>query len=182
MTNIVLRFACKQVVAEDGITIENAVHIPKDFYLATPMDAIHLDPTFYVDPQNFHPFRFCRPSSVEDTCTSRFYEAKGMDATMPLPNSDNAHSKAKPTVSLDDKFLSFGLGRNACPGRFFALHEIKLMLAHIVLHYDIAYFDKRPEQLRIIWVQLPRVETQLRVRRRAREQIEMDGRSRVGEF
>ncbi|KAJ7870478.1 cytochrome P450 [Mycena olivaceomarginata] len=40
-------------------------------------------------------------------------------------------------VAPDVKYLSFGLGRHACPGRFFAVNELKLMLAHILENYDV---------------------------------------------
>lgn len=33
--------------------------------------------------------------------------------------------------------MGFGYGRHACPGRFFAANQIKHMLAHILLEYDI---------------------------------------------
>lgn len=41
--------------------------------------------------------------------------------------------------SLSSWYLSIGIcaGAHACPGRFFAANELKLMLAHIVTHYDV---------------------------------------------
>jgi cytochrome P450 len=33
--------------------------------------------------------------------------------------------------------LAFGYGRHACPGRFFAANEIKMILARLVLDFDI---------------------------------------------
>lgn len=152
-------------MVENGITIDDGVHIPKGVYLATPMDAIHRDANFYEDPATFYLFRFCHSSQVEGTRTQDFYEARDQDATVPV-NADNISTKAKSTVTLDDKLLSFGFGHNACPGRIFALHEIKLMMAHIVLNYDIQYFGKRPEQFKIMWVQLPSDHTYFQVRRR----------------
>ncbi|KAF1852229.1 cytochrome P450 [Cucurbitaria berberidis CBS 394.84] len=156
----------RRVVAEEGITIDDDVHIPKGIYLATPMDAIHLDAKFYSDPTKFHPFRFCHSSHVQGTRTQELYKNRDGDATMPPLDLDKTSAKAKSTVTLDDKFLSFGFGRNACPGRFFALHEIKLMMAHILLNYDIQYFKKRPEQFKIMWVQLPHEKTHFTIKRR----------------
>ncbi len=37
--------------------------------------------------------------------------------------------------------MSFGYGRNVCPGRFFAANVIKIVIAHIVLNYDIKMPD-----------------------------------------
>lgn len=39
--------------------------------------------------------------------------------------------------------MHFGYGRHSCPGRFFAANEIKLILARILLEYDL----KMPEGL-----------------------------------
>ncbi|EGO30935.1 hypothetical protein SERLADRAFT_444508 [Serpula lacrymans var. lacrymans S7.9] len=40
-------------------------------------------------------------------------------------------------VSTNLGYLPFGHGRHACPGRFFAENELKTMLAHIVVTYDV---------------------------------------------
>ncbi|KAK1461602.1 ent-kaurene oxidase [Colletotrichum melonis] len=33
--------------------------------------------------------------------------------------------------------MAFGFGRHACPGRFFAATEIKMLIARLLLEYDI---------------------------------------------
>lgn len=46
--------------------------------------------------------------------------------------------------------LHWGYGRNACPGRFMAAAEIKLILAWILWHFDICFpygQSKRPESV-----------------------------------
>jgi len=46
--------------------------------------------------------------------------------------------------------LNFGHGIHACPGRFFASNEIKTVLVHLLLNYDIKMMDgekSRPENL-----------------------------------
>ncbi|KAJ7660426.1 hypothetical protein B0H17DRAFT_832480, partial [Mycena rosella] len=40
-------------------------------------------------------------------------------------------------VSTGTDHLPFGTGKHACPGRFFAATELKAMLAHLVLNYDV---------------------------------------------
>ncbi|KAJ7185756.1 cytochrome P450 [Mycena filopes] len=48
------------------------------------------------------------------------------------------------TPSFD--FLTFGLGRHACPGRFFGVNELKLMMSHLLVTYDFKLKDGvRPE-------------------------------------
>ncbi|OJD30510.1 cytochrome p450 [Diplodia corticola] len=39
-------------------------------------------------------------------------------------------------VNVSERWLGFGVGRHACPGRFFSAHELKLLVAHLVLNYD----------------------------------------------
>ncbi|KAG5353233.1 hypothetical protein C0989_009196 [Termitomyces sp. Mn162] len=48
------------------------------------------------------------------------------------------------------EFLAWGLGRGACPGRFFAGAVMKLVLAHVVLLYDVREEDKQVPKTR--WV------------------------------
>lgn len=42
-------------------------------------------------------------------------------------------------VSATAERLAFGFGKHACPGRFFAAQELKTMLAHVLLKYDIEF-------------------------------------------
>jgi cytochrome P450 len=156
----------RRVVAKEGIRLADGTHIPAGIPLATPMDAIHMDAAYYTNPSTFHPFRFCTVEQVKGTRTAQYYEEKlGVSPAVPRGGGN------KSTVTLDDKFLSFGFGRNACPGRFFALHEMKLMMAYMLMNYEIDYFEKRPEQFKVMWVQLPFESTMLRVRRREGEAI-----------
>lgn len=39
-------------------------------------------------------------------------------------------------VSISNSSLMFGYGKHACPGRFFAGNEIKLILAKLLVHFD----------------------------------------------
>lgn len=44
-------------------------------------------------------------------------------------------------VSANEENMAFGYGRHACPGRFFAAHEIKMILVKLLLNYDICLPD-----------------------------------------
>ncbi|KAM6503662.1 hypothetical protein JOM56_000605 [Amanita muscaria] len=46
-------------------------------------------------------------------------------------------------VSLSVDYVLFGHGRHACPGRFFVANELKVMLSHVLLNYDIKMADER---------------------------------------
>jgi cytochrome P450 len=49
-----------------------------------------------------------------------------VDLLWVIPNHTNIH---------------LGHGRHACPGRFFASAELKIVLLHILQHYDIELCD-----------------------------------------
>lgn len=56
------------------------------------------------------------------------------------PNASG--TKSSTTPSRD--FVTFGLGRHLCPGRFFAVHEIKLSLITLLRNYEINTLSGKP--------------------------------------
>lgn len=53
-------------------------------------------------------------------------------------------------VTTSPNHIGFGHGQHACPGRFFASNEIKVMICHLVMKYDWKFKDgKRPEKVSI---------------------------------
>ncbi len=50
-----------------------------------------------------------------------------------IPGEENNHQ----FVSADANNLSFGYGRHACPGRFFASNEIKVLIVELLRRYDL---------------------------------------------
>lgn len=49
-------------------------------------------------------------------------------------------------VAANEDNMTFGYGRHACPGRFFAANEIKMILAQLLLNYDIGMPDGLTER------------------------------------
>jgi len=52
-------------------------------------------------------------------------------------------------TSVSDDSINFGAGSHACPGRFFASNEIKLMVAELLMNYDMRFAEGqgRPENM-----------------------------------
>ncbi|KAF8343233.1 cytochrome P450 [Amanita rubescens] len=94
-------------------TFSNGVTIPTGYLVSAPQTSVHYDPDNYPDPDVFDGFRH-----------ARMREKEGEGAK---------HVMMTPTLN----YLPFGHGRSACPGRFFAASEIKLLLAHVLLNYDM---------------------------------------------
>ncbi|EAU87996.1 cytochrome P450 [Coprinopsis cinerea okayama7 len=103
--------------ARTDYQLSDGTVIPKGFSMATAGATFHLDPEAYEHPEEFDGFRFCKD----------------------LQDSDGANlgNLRNQMVALDPNFLLFGQGRPACPGRIFAVNEIKLIVAHILVNYDI---------------------------------------------
>uniref|UniRef100_A0A1D1Z571 Ent-kaurene oxidase n=1 Tax=Anthurium amnicola TaxID=1678845 RepID=A0A1D1Z571_9ARAE len=59
----------------------------------------------------------------------------------------NANS---PATKLDRNFIIFGGGVHACPGRFFAINESKLLLHKLILRYNIKTQSGKIEEKRFI--------------------------------
>lgn len=107
-----------------------------------PTEAIQYDETIYPNPYQYNPFRFAHPDDSEDV-------------------------KVKSTVTLDHTFLGFGTpGRFACPGRFFALLEIKIFVADVLLNYDVEFLKARPKPIYMMWARYP-PDIKIRIRRKA---------------
>ena len=55
------------------------------------------------------------------------------------------------------------------PGRFFAANQLKLLIAHFVLNYDVESLATRPPNTPLGDVMIPPLKATMRVRRKARK-------------
>jgi len=119
-------------------TFSNGVIIPAGTLIAVPSSAIHMDEEIYSNPERFDGLRFSKLSGCN----------RNGDVTM------TGHS----AVSISPKHLAFGLGRHACPGRFFAVNEVKALLARIILTYDVKFEEGKgvPHEYRLGTFRFPR--------------------------
>ncbi|KAH6623222.1 cytochrome P450 [Chaetomium tenue] len=168
----------RTVIEPHGISMDSPhgkFHVPYGTVIATPIDPIHRDATIYPDPNRFDPFRFTQQPGVARSNSNSNNNNNlhdGLELNPPSteaeqhpPNNGN-NPKPKSSVTLDNTFLGFGFGKHACPGRFFALHEMKLFVAHMVLNYDVEYLGERPELTNMVWLKVPYDQGRVRVRRR----------------
>lgn len=109
-------------------TLSNGQVIPAGVIIEIPAAAISADPTVFENPTTFDPLRFYRlrqeakaAGSVEGAAQNQF-------------------------VSVSQSGLTFGYGRHACPGRFFAANEIKMILANAIMKYDMTLAEGHTER------------------------------------
>ncbi|KAI0003125.1 cytochrome P450 [Xylariaceae sp. FL0662B] len=141
----------RTVVDPKGISIEHgksSVLVPQGTILASPMESIHCDEAIYPEARHFNPFRFV---SIEQDDSK---------------SDGQRYVTTKPTATPDDHFFGFGTGKNPCPGRFLAVHEIKLIVAYLLTNYDIEYTKARTQPTNLLAMKVPKMDTLIRVRRR----------------
>ena len=99
----------------DGKTV-----LPAGRIVAFPGGPMSRDPRYYDDPQRFDGFRFCRSNDREDRVNIQSPDV---------------------FTSIESGNLSWGNGRFTCPGRWFAAVMMKLLIANLLLEYEISYPD-----------------------------------------
>ncbi|KAK7026177.1 Ent-kaurene oxidase [Favolaschia claudopus] len=116
-----LAFAGLPRFVVEPATLADGTVIPAGYNIAFPLKRIHYDAIVYLNPEKFDCFRFSNLREEDE--------------------SDAKHQFA--TVGKD--LVLFGLGRHACPGRFFASMELKIVLSHLLLHYEVSLADGAKE-------------------------------------
>ena len=74
---------------------------------------------------------------------------------------------ARPKITtISPDFLNFGLGRPACPGRWFASNLQKVALAHLITDYDFVRLEQRPPGVRKVTLVEPCGRSRITLRKR----------------
>lgn len=133
----------RDVISAGGLKLDNGTIIPKGTRCVFPTQPIHLDPDYYVDPEQYDPFRFSRPF-------------EGPQA----PRDERLLA-----TSVTDSFFAFGFGKHVCPGRFFVSQTLKQALAHMLLNYDVEMVGTVSRQA-LGNAMIPLTAARLRIRRR----------------
>ena len=108
------------------VTMKDGTVFPKHATMTVPVSCIATDPTIYPDPESFDGLRFYK-LRVENRANDGKYQY----------------------VTTNKEYLYWGHGAHACPGRFFAANEIKIILVHLILNYDIKLSEgeSRPKNI-----------------------------------
>ncbi|CCL98068.1 uncharacterized protein FIBRA_00062 [Fibroporia radiculosa] len=124
-------------------TLRDGTYLPKGTLVVAAAHATHLDSEHYKNPNVFDGFRFSDKRTEGKQRIKHQY------------------------VNTSAEFVAFGNGKHACPGRFFAVNEIKTMMAYILLNYDFKFEDGvgRPEN-KWIWHSIFPSNTKVLFRRR----------------
>uniref|UniRef100_A0A0W0EXB6 Cytochrome p450 n=2 Tax=Moniliophthora roreri TaxID=221103 RepID=A0A0W0EXB6_MONRR len=133
----------RRVKPSNGLSLPDGTWLPKGATIGVGQVGIHFDPANYgVTADKFDAFRFSRPKE-EGTATT---------------NED--------FVTTSEKYLTFSHGVHSCPGRHFAANELKLILAHLVMNYEIQPMATRPPNTPLGDVNIPPLKATMKIRRR----------------
>ncbi|EPE27439.1 Cytochrome P450 [Glarea lozoyensis ATCC 20868] len=148
----VSRGVLKTVVAKDGVKLPglSGVRLPYGSKVGIHAFPVHYDEDIYPEAQSFNPTRFCDDRSLE---------IKSEDASA-------SQKQGQALVTTSSNFMAFSHGRHACPGRFFAAQQLKLVLAYIAMNYEIEPVAQRPANHWFVGSSGPPLETTIRIRRR----------------
>lgn len=93
----------------------SGLKLPKGTMIMAPAAAIATDPETFHDANAFDGHRYLR---------------------MREDHKESASSLVLGMSTIDS--LGFGLGNQACPGRFLAVNNLKLMMAKLMMGWDLA--------------------------------------------
>lgn len=112
-----------------SFTLSDGTFLPKGALIAAPIKMFDLDPEFAENPEVFDGFRYYK-KNLESGGAGTFGNIQ--------------------CVTTSPSFLTFGHGRHACPGRYFATEGLKLLFCRLILQYDIRYDEGNPRLPRLI--------------------------------
>ncbi|KAG9506580.1 hypothetical protein J7337_000113 [Fusarium musae] len=114
-----------QRAAIADMTLPDGTFVPKGTKLEINTCSIHKDHELYENPEEFDGLRFHEWRKTPGKEKKYMYSSSGTDD------------------------LSWGFGRHACPGRYLSAINIKLIMAELLMNYDIKLPDgvSRPENI-----------------------------------
>lgn len=98
-------------VAKRNVTLSDGRVIPKGAWFQVVADKL-MDPNTFPKPEKFDGYRFFRLREQPDQANS--WQLTTTRTELP----------------------AFGYGRQACPGRYMASNEAKIVMCHLLLKYD----------------------------------------------
>ncbi|RAQ67749.1 cytochrome P450 monooxygenase [Aspergillus flavus] len=104
-------------IATEAVVLSDGTSIPKGANVVVSAHVME-DESIYPNAKVYDGFRFYNKRQV--------------------PGNEHRYQ----FVTTSPEHLGFGHGMHACPGRFFANNEIKILLAHLLLKYDWKFADR----------------------------------------
>lgn len=127
-------------IVKQTMILSDGLELPAGTHICMPSGPVGVDEDILQNADKFDGFRWLR-------------EEKG----------------AASFVSTGPTNLHFGLGRYACPGRYFAAYSIKAIISRLLLDYDFKFGDTqhgRPKNTTIGVRNMPNIQAEIWFRKR----------------
>ena len=115
-----------QRIARETIILSDGTEIPEGYTVFSPANATNFDPGLYPNPETFDGLRFYK-----------------------LRHASPENEKKFQLTSITKEQMQFGMGRHACPGRWIASHQVKLIPAHLLEKHEFKFRNRegRPKTI-----------------------------------
>ncbi|KAF5345743.1 hypothetical protein D9758_011873 [Tetrapyrgos nigripes] len=129
------RKVMKEFALSDGTVI------PVGTVLTVPSLAIHHDEVgvFIAAPETLTDF--CCIITIAFLDTKRNFNESHVFKPFRFSDMRTNERIKHQMVTPNAEYIFFGAGRHACPGRFFAVNELKILVAHTLMTYDLKLED-----------------------------------------
>lgn len=108
----------------DAVKLHNGTSLPRGTYISMAHYPQQRDPELYPDPLKFDGLRFFNLRQ----------------------NAEEAKKHQHQFASISSMEPWWGVGKFACPGRFWASAQIKLLLIALLSNFDISFPEGRSEK------------------------------------
>ena len=118
---------CSAIMGRDicqDVTLSDGTFLPKGTFIVANGYQITHDPEVLQSDSDPNSFDGLRYYNMREKLMKNGFENKEVAGKHQF-------------VSISNSSLMFGYGKHACPGRFFAGNEIKLLLAKLLMHFDL---------------------------------------------
>ncbi|KAI0098329.1 cytochrome P450 [Hypoxylon sp. NC0597] len=134
---------------EKDLTLSDGTVLPKGARIIVA--ANFMDPEIYPEPEKFDAARFLK-----------MRQQPGQENSWQFVTTSPAHTL-------------FGHGQHACPGRFFASNEVKILLCHLLLKYDWRFVPEEGRPAPRVFESVNGVDQKSRIQvRRRKPEIDLD--------
>lgn len=126
-------------------TLSDGIVLPRSTQIGMASGPMAMSSKFHTAPETFDGFRFHHMRQTLDSSNAHQFTTTGLGSLM------------------------FGHGKYACPGRFFASVESKIVLIHILQRYDMQLYQcaERPRNLFFADANIPDPTQRILFRKRA---------------
>ncbi|MCJ1380205.1 hypothetical protein MMC17_003308 [Xylographa soralifera] len=141
---------CSRTVLDRPFQFHDGLTLPVGARFGFPIKALQSDPDNFNKPLNFDGFRFARASPIENDVVE--------------------NNRKWGASSIGTTNLAFGYGNHVCPGRFYAVREVKMVFTKLIMEYDVKW-DKpvstRPPAVHVEGQFIPNMQQKICLRRRS---------------